>query len=407
MAANNTFLEWFQNYELTSVGLPKYYNQEIELVRDNEVSLYLGKEKYLRNGKIVFTTHRLLFEHKQARLALPLVNVRSMDTKSGMIGLSSPKVKVWLRARKPKGRPIPSGISLTSTSRTLARAPPEPGYVMYSFHDSDLSMERICAIMKKALLSKAWESHEEKKPQKAEFSTRSAGLRGIIAQQKNKQADEQKTVKAAFKDLDALMIHAQKMVRMAEQFAKSQEMKENQDEFDKMMADLGISNPVTKESAGQAYHQLLARQLAEFLLKPLERNGGMLSLVDVYCLYNRARGTELVSPKDLLDALTIMARLRLPVKLRQFKSGVMVAQLASQDEERRAAKVLELTISKKTEGIDEMEVCKQLNLSVQLGLEELLASENQGLICRDSHLSGTRFYPNFFLEEEYLRLLTT
>jgi len=407
MAANKAFLDWFQSYELTSVGLPKYYNKEIELVRDNNVSLYLGKDKYLRNGKIVFTTHRLLFEHKKARLALPLSDVRNMDTKSGMIGLSSPKVKAWLKARRPKGRPIPSGVSLTSTSRSLAKGPPEPGYVMYSFHDSDLTMERICAIVKKAILTKAWEFQEEKKTTKAAFSTRSAGIRGIIAQQKNKQADEQKTVTAAFKDLDALMDHAQKMVKMAEQFAKSQEVKENQDEFDKMMADLGISNPVTKESAGQAYHQLLARQLAEFLLKPLERNGGMLSLVDVYCLYNRARGTELVSPKDLLDALTIMARLNLPVKLRRFKSGVMVAQLASQDEEKRATKVLELTISKTIRGIDEMEVCKQLNLSVQLGLEELLAAENQGLICRDSHLSGTRFYPNFFLEEEYLRLLTT
>jgi len=407
MSSQKAFLEYFRTYDLTSVGLPKYFNKEIELVRDNDVSLYFGKDKYLRNGKIVFTTHRLLFEHKKARLALPLSDVRTMDVKSGMIGLSSPKVKAWLKVRRPKGRPLPTGMSLTSHSRVLAKGPPEPGYVMYSFHDSDLGMERICAIVKKAIMSKAWEAQEEEKPKKAEFSTRSAGIRGIIAQQKNKQADEQKTVKAAFKDLDALMDHAQKMVKMAEQFARSQEVKENQDEFDKMMADLGISNPVTKESAGQAYHQLLARQLAEFLLKPLERNGGMLSLVDVYCLYNRARGTELVSPKDLLDALAIMAKLRLPVKLRKFKSGVLVAQLASQDEEKRAGKVLELTVSKKTKGIDEMEVCKQLNLSVQLGLEELLAAENQGLICRDSHLSGTRFYPNFFLDEKYLRLLTT
>jgi len=407
MSVNKTFLNWFQGFELTSVGLPKYYENEIELVRDDKVSLYLGKDKYLRNGKIVFTTHRLLFTLKDERLSLRLEDVRSFDSKSGLISLSSPKAKVWLKALKPKGRPLPSGINLTNVSRSAAKAPPDPGYVMYSFHDSEMSMEKICAIMKKAILTKAWVSHEPEKPKKAVFSTRSAGIRGIMAQQKTKIADEKKTVTAAFKDLDALMGHAQKMVRMAEQFARSQEVKENQDEFDKMMADLGISNPVTKESAGQAYHQLLARQLAEFLMKPLERHGGMLSLVDVYCLYNRARGTELVSPKDLLDALSIMEKLRLPVKLRRFKSGVMIAQLASQDEEQRAKKVLELAVCKKLEGIDELELCTKLNISVQLGLEELLAAENQGLICRDSHLSGTKFYPNFFLDEDHLTLLTT
>jgi hypothetical protein len=30
--------------------------------------------------------------------------------------------------------------------------------------------------------------------------------------------------------------------------------------------------------------------------------GGMMALTDVYCLFNRARGTELVSPHDLLHA---------------------------------------------------------------------------------------------------------
>lgn len=42
-------------------------------------------------------------------------------------------------------------------------------------------------------------------------------------------------------------------------------------------------------------------QLAEFLLVPLERAGGMMTLPDVFCLFNRARGTELVSPDDLLQ----------------------------------------------------------------------------------------------------------
>ncbi len=52
---------------------------------------------------------------------------------------------------------------------------------------------------------------------------------------------------------------------------------------------------------GARYHIELSRQLADFLATPLSRCGGLLSLPDVYCLFNRARGTELVSPDDLLQ----------------------------------------------------------------------------------------------------------
>ena len=42
-------------------------------------------------------------------------------------------------------------------------------------------------------------------------------------------------------------------------------------------------------------------QLADFLTARVERAGGMMALPDVYCLFNRARGTELISPDDLLQ----------------------------------------------------------------------------------------------------------
>jgi hypothetical protein len=53
---------------------------------------------------------------------------------------------------------------------------------------------------------------------------------------------------------------------------------------------------IFRESAGSLYHIQLARQLGDWLQKPLERFGGMIALTDLYCLFNRARGTELISP---------------------------------------------------------------------------------------------------------------
>lgn len=57
-----------------------------------------------------------------------------------------------------------------------------------------------------------------------------------------------------------------------------------------------------------------------------------MSLADVYCRVNRARGLELLSPEDLLNACQILEKLALPVRLRQFDSGVMVLQLQSHDD---------------------------------------------------------------------------
>ena len=42
-------------------------------------------------------------------------------------------------------------------------------------------------------------------------------------------------------------------------------------------------------------------QLADFLVQRVDAAGGCMALPDVYCLFNRARGTELVSPDDLLQ----------------------------------------------------------------------------------------------------------
>ena len=63
---------------------------------------------------------------------------------------------------------------------------------------------------------------------------------------------------------------------------------------------MGIASPVTRRTAGALFHQQLALQLADFLVPRLDKAHGVMTLPDTYCLFNRARGTELVSPEDLI-----------------------------------------------------------------------------------------------------------
>ena len=72
------------------------------------------------------------------------------------------------------------------------------------------------------------------------------------------------------------------------------------------MFNMGIASDfsasVSKDISGKNYHNELALEVEKFLISVLDKFGGVLAMIDVYCMYNRARGTDLISPEDLLIA---------------------------------------------------------------------------------------------------------
>ncbi|ETE70809.1 Vacuolar protein-sorting-associated protein 36, partial [Ophiophagus hannah] len=128
-----------------------------------------------------------------------------------------------------------------------------------------------------------------------------------------------------------------------------------------------------------------------------EERGGIMSLTEVYCLVNRARGLELLSPEDLVNACKMLESLKLPLRLRIFDSGVMVIELLSHNEEEMVASALE-TVSEKG-SLTAEEFAKLVGMSVLLAKERLLLAEKMGQLCRDDSVEGLRFYPNLFLTQ--------
>lgn len=69
-----------------------------------------------------------------------------------------------------------------------------------------------------------------------------------------------------------------------------------------------FSSTVSKDLSGKHYHRELANEVESFLCKGvLEKQGGVVALIDLYCMYNRARGTDLVSPDDIFMAVRILS----------------------------------------------------------------------------------------------------
>ncbi|XP_029792690.1 vacuolar protein-sorting-associated protein 36 isoform X2 [Suricata suricatta] len=209
----------------------------------------------------------------------------------------------------------------------------------------------------------------------------------------------------AFEDLSKLMVKAKEMVELSKSIANKIKDKQGditEDEtirFKSYLLSMGIANPVTRETCGSGtqYHMQLARQLAGILQAPLEERGGIMSLTEVYCLVNRARGMELLSPEDLVNACKMLEALQLPLRLRVFDSGVMVIELQSHKEEEMVASALE-TVSEKGSLTSE-EFAKLVGMSVLLAKERLLLAEKMGHLCRDDSVEGLRFYPNLFMTQ--------
>ena len=172
-------------------------------------------------------------------------------------------------------------------------------------------------------------------------------------------------------------------------------------EMENILQSIGMVSPVTKFSAGRSYHQQLARQLADLLSSQgrLQRMGGMITLTDLYSIYNRARGTELVSPDDLLQAASLMEHLHLGMRLRRFASGVIMIQADSLNEASLCQQLVDLSKSDpefQIHGIFATDLARKLCISLLVAKEQLLLAEVKGMLCRDDSITGLSFFPNLF-----------
>uniref|UniRef100_A0A0D9V714 Vacuolar protein-sorting-associated protein 36 n=1 Tax=Leersia perrieri TaxID=77586 RepID=A0A0D9V714_9ORYZ len=238
------------------------------------------------------------------------------------------------------------------------------------------------------------------------------GVSGILRMEQEAWESAGQNLQDAFQDLNALMSKAKEMMELAEKMrqklltnssaqsnSNDEEMGSKQDMQDWLLS-VGIVSPVTKETAGALYHQQLSRQLADYIRTPLEKAGGMMALVDVYCLYNRARGTELISPEDLLQACSLWEKFDVPVMLRKFDSGVKVIQTKTHSDDEVFARISSLAQKEDAlhKGISPSDAAFTLGIAPALAKEHLLNAESIGILCRDVSPDGLRFYINLFNE---------
>ncbi|KAF4589202.1 Vacuolar protein-sorting-associated protein 36 [Ophiocordyceps camponoti-floridani] len=250
---------------------------------------------------------------------------------------------------------------------------------------------------------------------------KTAGIAGLEQLGLNMRKNTELLIGSAFEDLEALMSSAKEVVALAERLARqnSGASAEENAILAESASQLGLVT--TKDMVGggggseSLYLSELSRNVAEFLTDDsrgvLKKAGGIMTLVDLWAMFNRARGgVELVSPLDFEKAARLWEKLRLPVRLRTFRSGVMVVQAHDRTDETTIRALVawlqdlhEFPPERETawdwrefgRGVTAQEVAERFGWSMGVAEEELLMAEEHGALCRDEGLEGLKFWQNY------------
>lgn len=272
--------------------------------------------------------------------------------------------------------------------------------------------------------SRGYDDSQSQSTATTETHTKTAGIAGLEQLGLNMRKNNEILIGSAFEDLEALMASAKEVVALAERFARQNSTgsgtfsAEESAILAESASQLGLITTKDMLGGGKSeslYLSELARNVAEFLTDDargvLKKAGGILTLVDLWAMFNRARGgVELVSPMDFEKAARLWESLKLPVQLRTFRSGVMVVQGRDRTDEITVRAILtwmqdlhEFPPDNEVvwdwrefgRGVTAQDAAQRFGWSLGVAEEELLVAEERGVLCREEGLEGLKFWENF------------
>ena len=253
------------------------------------------------------------------------------------------------------------------------------------------------------------------------------GIAGLERRGLELRKNNETVIGGAFEDLEALMASAKEIVALAERFSRQSADKglEGDNLLEESATALGMVTTkdmlVSKTGSDSLYLSELSRNLAEYLTDDtrgiLRREGGIMSLVDLWAVFNRSRGgVELISPTDFEKAARIWEKLSLPVRLRQFKNGLLVVQGSDRTDDKTVVQLLAWLQQLHTappdgeamwdwkefgRGVTAQDTAVHFGWSIGVASEELEMAEERGALCRDEGVEGIRYWENRIVDDDH------
>eukprot|EP00435_Cladocopium_sp_Y103_P031731 s1543_g8.t1 len=233
-----------------------------------------------------------------------------------------------------------------------------------------------------------------------------AGLQRLLNNQASKQQATGATLDVALADLDSLRRHAADAAKAAKQvvsgLSKPAGYEGGSSEVDsdvsKLLEDFGLlqaDGSTISMSGGQKKDDIVA-DVAKVSAAALEKKGtGALLLAhDVFCLVNRARGTALVSPEEVIKALRTCSKPGGPLRMRKLGSaGAVAVALARTSDADMDVPLLQLL---EDAPLSAFRVSIELKITATEARYLLQDAEKRAVIVRDDAPECVYFYRNFF-----------
>jgi len=251
---------------------------------------------------------------------------------------------------------------------------------------------------------------------------RAVGIAGLECRGLELRKNNEAVIGNAFEDLEALMASAKEVITLAESFANRSPSESIEANAILKESGFALGMVTTKAMLGSSagadslYISELSRNLAEYLTDDrrgiLRKEGGIMSLVDLWALFHRAsNGVETIYPAEFEKAAEMWDKLGLPVRLRKFRKGLLVVQRHDWTDEKCIAQLLawlqdgnslltpESNHGGFGKGVTAQQAAARFGWSVGVATEELEMAEDKGALCREESIEGLRFWGNWLTEE--------
>ncbi|KAI0277813.1 EAP30/Vps36 family-domain-containing protein [Russula aff. rugulosa BPL654] len=278
----------------------------------------------------------------------------------------------------------------------------------------------LYAALKRSTLGRAWQTNAIGQ-RTTSSTTERFGIDGLVRGVESSAQSAQLDMNDALKDLDALMVKARDMVRLAgelnDRLTAVTELNASSDGAEpetatfirSSLAQLGLRMtdvPVTLDMARdeKRWYEQLARELAAVLQGSGAKNGtgmmgdrGIIPLDEVWGGWNRARGVALLTPSQFLQVLPHLPAYTDPIITERtfHASGLRVLHTPTYTPAAFAARLhgmLLLSGARTT-----LEIAQEEGVPIGLASEMVDEAEAEGVVCRDEAEHGeVRWWMNVF-----------
>ena len=219
----------------------------------------------------------------------------------------------------------------------------------------------------------------------------------------NKNKENNTLIKSSFNDINSLRENVSKLVELGSQLKAKVDVKSegnNQnEEISQMLQKIGYIDPVTKEIAGKAYIKELSEQLETFFSEYFKNNEGIMTIIDAYCIYNRARGINTISPDDMKKAIDYLKEKSSKVFVKYFESSmIMIHSKDYSIDLLYNERIKNNFLNNHLQSFSINELCSILKIK-NLNLGKLLIDEmiEKGFLCLDESEYDIRVFNNLIL----------